>query len=84
MKGIGQTMQDLNSLIAPAPGWTLVEATAINDRGQIVGFGVNPDGQGRAFLLTPTPEPCTLALLAGGAIGLAACARRRRKQALAT
>jgi probable HAF family extracellular repeat protein len=47
-------MIDLNSQIRPRAGWTLTDATAINDAGQIVGFGTNPDGQIHAFLLTPT------------------------------
>ncbi len=54
------TMQDLNALV-PGTGWTFLEARAINDRGQIVGIGTNPDGKERAFLLTPTnagPSPC--------------------------
>ena len=46
-------MQDLNSLIAPNSGWTLREATGINDANQIVGFGASF----RAFLLTPVREP---------------------------
>jgi probable HAF family extracellular repeat protein len=47
-------MQDLNALIPPDSGWTLLqEARAINDAGQIVGVGINPDGQQHAFLLTP-------------------------------
>jgi probable HAF family extracellular repeat protein len=49
-------MIDLNALIAPATGWTLLNATAINDAGQIVGFGKTPDGGTRAFLLTPVEE----------------------------
>ena len=77
-------MADLNSLIAPSSGWTLQCATAVNDKGQIVGDGTNPSGQTDAFLLTPSPEPSTLALLATGAVGLAARAWRRRTQALAT
>ena len=32
-------MIDLNSLLPAGSGWTLDEATAINDRGQIVGEG---------------------------------------------
>ena len=53
-------MQDLNSLIDPASGWTLENAYAINDSGQIVGNGTNALGQQDAFLLTPVPEPVTL------------------------
>ena len=34
-------------------GWKLVEATSINNSGQIVGFGVK-DGEIRAFRLDPT------------------------------
>jgi hypothetical protein len=46
--------------------WTLVDALAINNVGQITGFGVNPNGQSDAFLLTPlaVPEPTRAGLLA--------------------
>ena len=40
-----------------ADGWTLDEATDINDAGWIVGNGINPLGQARAFLLVPR-SPC--------------------------
>jgi probable HAF family extracellular repeat protein len=53
-------MQDLNSVV-PGTGWTFQEAHAINDRGQIAGFGLNPQGKVHAFLLTPNnvgPSPC--------------------------
>jgi probable HAF family extracellular repeat protein len=53
-------INDLNSLVDPALGWSLRVANAINDKGQVVGIGFNPTGQSRAFLLTPTavgPNP---------------------------
>jgi probable HAF family extracellular repeat protein len=59
----GGTMYDLNNLINPSSQWTLEEATAINDKGQIVGYGINPSHYADAFLLTPTPAPATIALL---------------------
>ena len=74
----GTGMQDLNSLIPSNSGWTLVEATGINASGQICGWGVNPSGQSDAFLLTPTPEPSSLALLAASGIGLVVYGFRRR------
>ncbi len=46
-------MQDLNTLIDKNLGLTLSGATAINDKGQIVGFGINNRKQRSAFLLTP-------------------------------
>ena len=49
----GGPMVDLNSLIDPASGWDLQYATAINDAGQIAGYGINPAGQTHAFLLDP-------------------------------
>jgi probable HAF family extracellular repeat protein len=49
-------MRDLNALI-PSYGWLLISATSINDSGQIVGYGVNPKGLARAFLLTPVSPP---------------------------
>ena len=45
-------MTDLNSLIAAGSGWTLHVAQAINDKGEIVGFGLI-NGKSRAFLLKP-------------------------------
>ena len=46
-------MGDLNALVDPALGWTLAYARAINDSGQIAGYGAARDGSVRAFLLTP-------------------------------
>jgi probable HAF family extracellular repeat protein len=45
-------MVDLNTLIPSGSGWTLSVANAINDAGQIVGYGTNPNGEVHAFLLT--------------------------------
>jgi T5SS/PEP-CTERM-associated repeat protein/probable HAF family extracellular repeat protein len=45
-------MKDLNNFVPADSGWALVSAEAINQRGQIVGFGVI-NGQTHAFLLTP-------------------------------
>jgi uncharacterized membrane protein len=57
---------DLNDSINPDIGWELGGAICINDNGWIVGFGTNPDGYLRAFLLIPVPEPATILLLALG------------------
>lgn len=80
---------DLNTLIDPSLGWTLYEANAINNKGQIVGTWRNSNlefpeqGETRAFLLTPrtaepVPEPITMGgtLLAG--VGLAYLRRQRQ------
>ena len=66
--------QYLNDLIDES-GWKLEVAYDINNQGQIVGYGRNPDNQERAFLLTPVPEPATLALITTGA---AFIVRKRR------
>jgi probable HAF family extracellular repeat protein len=65
-----QSTYDPVSPIDPTSGWNLVEATALNDVGQIVGYGTNPLGQTHAFLLTPTPEPGCAGALLLGACGL--------------
>lgn len=47
-------MADLNDLIPAGSGWILFEASAINNRGDIVGSGLYR-GERRAFLLTTHP-----------------------------
>jgi probable HAF family extracellular repeat protein len=81
-------MFDLNVLLDPVSGggWSLAEAHAINDAGQIVGYGFfDPDGSGpilsqsSAFLLTPkaVPEPPMAVLVTGILVLLVACFRFR-------
>ncbi len=54
-------MQDLNALIPGGSGWALRNATAINNAGQIVGWGdVGTESHG--FLLTPTEGALTAQL----------------------
>ena len=48
----GGKMQDLNRLIPRSADWVLWGAYDINDKGQIVGYGLH-HGRQRAFLLTP-------------------------------
>jgi probable HAF family extracellular repeat protein len=45
-------MQDLNFLIPANSGWVLINANAINNLGQITGYGTKA-GHNHAFLLTP-------------------------------
>jgi probable HAF family extracellular repeat protein len=47
---------DLNTVIPADSGWILEEAFAINDSGQIVGYGTFNGEEQRAFLLTPVHE----------------------------
>lgn len=71
------SMVDLNTLLVPGSGWRLHDATAINNRGQIVGSGWNAAGKQHGYLLTPIPEPAGLPLLAlGGSILLKRAPRR--------
>jgi len=44
---------DLNTTIPSNAGWQLLCANGINDSGQIVGYGYNPNRNLRGFLLTP-------------------------------
>ena len=74
----GGLMLDLNTLIAPNSGWVLNSANAINDHGEITGTGIF-DGQPRAYLLTPVPEPSSFVLGALGLIGFAAWGRRQKQ-----
>ncbi len=49
----GASMIDLNDLIPSDSGWELINASSINDLGQIVGTGTI-NGQEHAFLMSPT------------------------------
>ncbi len=73
-------MQDLNAFIDPLSEWTLLQATGINDRGQIAGTGFIR-GFVHAYVLTPVPEPASLAPFALGAVCLAWSAQRARRAA---
>lgn len=71
-------MIDLNDLLPADSGWTLLSGNAINDAGQIVGWG-SPGG---AFLLSPVssvPLPATVWLFISGLLGLIGMSRRSRK-----
>ncbi|MBE9205915.1 PEP-CTERM sorting domain-containing protein [Nostoc sp. LEGE 06077] len=73
---------DLNTLIEPSLNWRLLDATAINTQGQIIGRGIYQN-QARAFLLTPrsttepVPEPITMGGTLLGGVGLAYLRRRQ-------
>jgi probable HAF family extracellular repeat protein len=67
-------MIDLNNVIDPALGVTLFNAQGINDEGQIVA-----NSFGRAFLLTPVPEPGTLAFLGAALLVLIASVYTSRR-----
>jgi len=46
-------LYDINDLIPYNPDWKISSAEDINDLGQVVGCGINPEGQTHAVLLTP-------------------------------
>lgn len=74
VNGVGT---DLNTLIDPSSGWTLLSANGINDAGQIIGYGSHAGQNGFALLLTPLPEPGGLVVICLPAMLL----YRRRKSA---
>jgi probable HAF family extracellular repeat protein len=52
----GGPIIDLNTLVLPGSEVTLINAIFINDRGEIAGWGVLPNGDGRAVVLIPCDE----------------------------
>jgi hypothetical protein len=68
-------MTDLNSLLPAGSGWTLDYATAVNDAGEIVGWGTI-DGETHAFRLDLSPSvpgPSSLVLCCAGTVTLLCC-----------
>ena len=61
------SMQDLNLLVPPLSGITLVSAVGIDSAGDIVAYGTNASGQMQEYYLSPdgvpAPEPSTLAVM---------------------
>jgi len=59
-------------------GWQLLDGNGISTDGRwIVGYGINPDGEGESFLANiSVPEP-SAAWLLGSALAVVACVRRR-------
>jgi len=49
-------LHDLNGLLDAGAGWEVVQALAINNRGEILGIG-SRDGRDRIILLRPRSEP---------------------------
>ena len=75
-EGVGMT--DLSGL-APLPdGFSIVQARAINNVGQILADAQNRAGENRSYLLTPVPEPAAAAVALG--LGAAALLARRRQR----
>lgn len=71
---------DLNTLIPTMSGWHLAQARDINNKGEIVGAGFNPDGALHAFLLAPVPEPHQYLLMLVGVLSLVGLARFKRRR----
>lgn len=71
-------LYDLNDLIDPASNWQLLEARAINDKGQIAVKGWDGERAPHSLLLTPVPEQSSLLALLTGA-GLFYARRRTIK-----
>ncbi|MCK4999120.1 MAG: hypothetical protein KAS23_06285 [Anaerohalosphaera sp.] len=69
----GNEAIDLQSCISLDLDWNIEQVWDINNLNQIIGWGYL-DGQQRAFLMTPVPEPATLTILAIGTLLI----RRRR------
>ena len=78
------TMLNLRSMIDPNSGWQLQYASAINDNGQIAGYGLY-NGVTTGFLLTPhaaaTPAPGSLLTSCVGTSVMLLAARRRKRAA---
>jgi probable HAF family extracellular repeat protein len=74
----GGGMQSLDGLLQDSGGWQIQRARSINDAGYIVGNALSADGQLRAVMLVPVPEPASWAMLGAGALLVFGAATRWR------
>lgn len=74
------TLTALSSLLTNSAGWSGLQASAISNTGEIVGFGVH-NGQQEAFALLPVPEASTtisFGILLALGLGAALCGRKKK------
>ena len=71
-------MIDLNNVVNSTSGLTLRAASAIKQHQQIAGWATNSIGSEFGILLTPVPQPSTVATLLASAACLLSYAWRRR------
>lgn len=72
---------DLNTLDAVLEsGWRLYAATQVNDAGQIIGMGINPNNFYQGFVLSPVPEPGTAGFMLLGWVAVFGSTRQGRRQ----
>jgi len=53
----GQPITDLNTLVSPPSDVHIIGVAYIDERGEIAGIGVLPNGDSRAVLLIPLRRP---------------------------
>ncbi|MDD4891813.1 MAG: PEP-CTERM sorting domain-containing protein [Phycisphaerae bacterium] len=77
------TVQSLNSLLpAEYAGWDVFcSSGGINDKGDIVALANDTTGKLHAIVMSPVPEPATMAFLAIGGLTMMGAAIRRRRTA---
>jgi probable HAF family extracellular repeat protein len=64
----GEAVHRLGDLVPAGSRWILQSASDLNDRDQIIGWGVNPRGRSSGFLLEPTPDISPVFWLLAGTV----------------
>lgn len=73
----GGQAYNLNDLIEPGSGITLIGANSINDQGWIVGECIIPGVSSFGFRLVPVPEPTSAVIAVSCLLGITVLSRRR-------
>lgn len=67
---IDGAVENLNDLVEAEADWKMINAKAINNKGQIVGLAMNDDFEYRAYVLSPIIEPCPGDLSGDGVVNV--------------